>query len=213
MSSIKLKHASGNSMSIAAPATNPASDLSLKLPATIGTAGQVLRNSSTAGTLEFGGLGGGITHVDQWRVTSAFTGDAQPISSNLERCDTSAGLIGSAMTESSGVFTFPVTGAWRIEFNNTNYLNNSNSRYTESFIYKTQNDGTSWVECGRAGSSQYDSGSNTYANNYTQFLFDVTNVSTHKVKFEQVVFNNSVVTLGSTDHNWTYFTFTRLGDT
>jgi len=40
-------------MSIAAPATNPASDLSLKLPATVGTAGQVLRNSSTAGTLEF----------------------------------------------------------------------------------------------------------------------------------------------------------------
>ena len=41
-------------MSIAAPATNPASDLSLKLPATIGTAGQVVQNSSTAGTLEFG---------------------------------------------------------------------------------------------------------------------------------------------------------------
>ena len=41
-------------MSIAAPATNPASDLELKLPATIGTAGQVLKNSSTPGTLEFG---------------------------------------------------------------------------------------------------------------------------------------------------------------
>jgi len=53
MSKLKLPHASGNSMSIAAPATNPASDLELKLPATIGTAGQVLTNSSTAGTLEF----------------------------------------------------------------------------------------------------------------------------------------------------------------
>ena len=57
MGSLKLPHASGNSMSIAAPATNPASDLELKLPATIGTAGQVLKNSSTAGTLEFGGAG------------------------------------------------------------------------------------------------------------------------------------------------------------
>ena len=54
MSKIKLPHSSGNSMAIAAPATNPASDLELKLPATIGSAGQVLRNSSTAGTLEFG---------------------------------------------------------------------------------------------------------------------------------------------------------------
>ena len=53
MSSIKLKHASGNSMSLAAPATNPASDLSIKLPTTIGSAGQALVNSGTAGTLEF----------------------------------------------------------------------------------------------------------------------------------------------------------------
>ena len=53
MSKIKLKHSSGNSMSIGAPATNPASDLELKLPATVGTAGQALVNSSTAGTLEF----------------------------------------------------------------------------------------------------------------------------------------------------------------
>ena len=44
-------------MSIAAPATNPASDLELKLPATIGTANQVLRNSSTPGTLEFASPG------------------------------------------------------------------------------------------------------------------------------------------------------------
>ena len=64
MSSIKLKHASGNSMSIAAPATNPASDLSLKLPATIGSAYQVLRNSSTAGTLEFTGAGKVIQIVE-----------------------------------------------------------------------------------------------------------------------------------------------------
>jgi len=44
-------------MSIAAPATNPASDLELKLPATVGTTGQVLQNSSTAGTLEFANAG------------------------------------------------------------------------------------------------------------------------------------------------------------
>ena len=54
MSKIKLPHASGNSMSIGAPATNPASDLELKLPATIGAAGEVVQNSTTAGTLEMG---------------------------------------------------------------------------------------------------------------------------------------------------------------
>jgi len=42
MGSLKLPHASGNSMSLAAPATNPASDLTLTLPTTTGTTGQVL---------------------------------------------------------------------------------------------------------------------------------------------------------------------------
>ena len=56
MGAIKFPHASGNSMSIASPATNPASDLEIKLPATIGTANQYLKNSGTAGTLEFATL-------------------------------------------------------------------------------------------------------------------------------------------------------------
>ena len=74
MGAIKFPHASGNSMSIAAPATNPASDLELKLPATVGTAGQVLQNSSTPGTLEFG-IGGKI--IKQARATST-TEDQSP---------------------------------------------------------------------------------------------------------------------------------------
>ena len=72
MSSVKLKHSSGNSMSIAAPATNPASDLELKLPATVGTANQYLKNSSTPGTLEFGAaVDSSITVTHQ---TSAISG-------------------------------------------------------------------------------------------------------------------------------------------
>ena len=52
MSKIKLPHASGNSMSIAAPATNPASDLELKLPVDIGAAGKVL-SVDGSGNLKF----------------------------------------------------------------------------------------------------------------------------------------------------------------
>jgi len=43
MGALKLPHASGNSMSIAAPATNPASDLTLTLPTTIGSADQYMK--------------------------------------------------------------------------------------------------------------------------------------------------------------------------
>jgi hypothetical protein len=74
MGAIKFPHASGNSMSIAAPATNPASDLELKLPATIGSAGQVLMNSSTPGTLEFGAAGGGkLVKIEYMSTTSGVT--------------------------------------------------------------------------------------------------------------------------------------------
>ena len=52
MSKIKLPHASGNSMSIAAPATNPASDLTLTLPPTIGANKKILRVDGS-GNLSF----------------------------------------------------------------------------------------------------------------------------------------------------------------
>ena len=55
--------------------------------------------------------GGGITMSDNWRVTTSFTGNADPIASNWERNDTAPSLsyLGSQMTESSGIFSFPVT--------------------------------------------------------------------------------------------------------
>ena len=59
MSKIKLTaDGGGGTVSLQAPAaTTGNNDLTLKLPATVGTAGQVLRNSSTAGTLEFAAAG------------------------------------------------------------------------------------------------------------------------------------------------------------
>ena len=94
MSKIKLKHSSGNSMSIGAPATNPASDLELKLPATVGTAGQVLKNSSTAGTLEFGS-GGIIVQI----VNAVYSGSSSFSTSGSTFQDT--GLTASITPSSS----------------------------------------------------------------------------------------------------------------
>ena len=58
MSKLKLTHSGGTAESLNPPTDAPAtSDVALKLPATIGTANQVLRNSSTPGTLEFANTG------------------------------------------------------------------------------------------------------------------------------------------------------------
>ena len=64
MASVKLKHASGNSTILDSPAANPSSDVTLKLPSTTGSAGQVLsvasaNHSSTNAELEFVAAGGG----------------------------------------------------------------------------------------------------------------------------------------------------------
>ena len=71
---------------------------------TVGESGDTVNIGGTAGT------GFGLAEADQWRLTSDFASDAI-ITANLERTDTYGfGQLGTGMTESSGVFTFPSTG-------------------------------------------------------------------------------------------------------
>ena len=79
MASIKLKHASGNSTILNSPAANPSSDITLKLPSTTGSAGQVLKvasanHSSTNAELEFGAdTGGKLLQVVTTNLSSSFS--------------------------------------------------------------------------------------------------------------------------------------------
>ena len=118
MSKIKLPHASGNSMSIAAPATNPASDLELKLPATVGTAGQALVNSSTPGTLEFGTVGKFVSSaliVDQKSANTA--GGTFTAGSHVHRdLNTEIFDPDNIVTLSSNDFTLASAGTYIIEW-------------------------------------------------------------------------------------------------
>ena len=57
----------------------------------------------------------------------------------------------------------------------------------------------------------HDGGS--YQSCYCQFMFDVTNTSTHKIRFAVDHYNNSTYTLGASDRNLTHFAFIKVGDT
>ena len=75
MGAIKLKHTSGNSTILNSPAANPSSDITLKLPSTTGSAGQVLQvasanHSSTNAELEFGALSSDYVKLQQAAGTS-----------------------------------------------------------------------------------------------------------------------------------------------
>ena len=158
--------------------------------------------------------GGGITEADQWRLTTNFTGAAETgIQSNLERVDTDGlGYLGTGMSQSSGVFTFPSTGFWYVHYCVNSTLN-GDDRAVSSYIETTTNNSSySSAATGNAFIQQTAS-SVTYASAHSFIIFDCTNTTTHKVRFSVSNVNSSTSTDGATDRNSTYMTFIRLGDT
>ena len=95
-------------------------------------------NNLAAGTIGSAVTGfTGVKILDQWRLTTSFQGAQNPINANLERVDTAnQTTIGSAMTESSGIFTFPMTGKYLITFNSNHNLGSGEVRYIETAINK-----------------------------------------------------------------------------
>jgi len=158
---------------------------------------------------------GGITEADQWRLTTSFTNTASPIASNLERNDNNFSYIGTGMTESSGIFTFPSTGIYYITFHRMAEWN-SNDRNNVNEIQLSIDSGSSFSNVATGyGSISVTTSNYTRAMESTSVIIDVTNVSTFRVRFNAVTTNGSTAstTVGSTSENLTHMTFIRLGDT
>ena len=176
---------------------------------TIGKAGNT---TNIVGTLQNDGaaLISGITEADQWRITANHSGVGD-VTANWERNDsTGFNYIGTGMTESSGIFTFPSTGIYFIKFNTMNRITLGDTTYMAARILVTP-DNFNYTEV----SANYVSLLNgAYGNAECNYIFDVTNTSTHKVKFRLAQNQNGTpVFQGYTDQNQTYATFIRLGDT
>ena len=160
-----------------------------------------------------------ITVADQWRLTTDFTGSADQIASNLEQVDTTGqGTIGSAMTQSSGVFTFPSTGIYLVKFNLSVNTGDGTTATVDGLctsIIQLTTDNSSYSDIARASAGLHDtSGSNVHENaSEVSTLVDVTNTSNVKVKFEAQSINNTTTVKGNSTQNETFFTFIRLGDT
>ena len=160
-----------------------------------------------------GNISAGITEADQWRLTTNFTGNATPISSNLERVDTNGfGYIGTGMTQSSGVFTFPSTGIWLIRYTGR-FRYNTYSRYCEGFIQTTTNNSTYNNASGFSTILARIEAGDMETSSSCEFIFDVTSTSTHKTRFIINLQNTGSTVQGNSDVNLTCFTFIRLGDT
>ncbi len=113
------------------------------------------------------------------------------------------------MSESSGIFTFPATGIWLIQFaGRGNILRADNvgfhiQRTTDNSTYDT----VAYADACGDDSTLGTGGGTAF------YIFDVTNVSTHKVKFRIESFSDSSVLMGDTAETRTGMFFMRLGDT
>ena len=172
----------------------------------------VARSGNTGGmTWEEAG-GGGITSASQFRLTSNFSSDATPIASNWEEVDTDGyGRLGTAVSQSSGIFTFPETGIWHITSVMTCIA--ASSAAVTYFLNKIQTTSNNSSYADAAVSYNSPNTGGAYETNSANFILDVTNTSNIKVRISTNSNEQQTVTMGDSDRNRTYVTFIRLGDT
>ena len=183
------------------------------LPQTDGSAGQVLKTDGS-GNLSWVTLPtAGLSMADTWRLTTTYdpgNSSVDFITANWERDDTNGfGQLGTGMTESSGVFTFPSTGIYQLLFIATYNMDPSGGDTVFAHIHTTT-DGSNYTKRTESGVGV---GMGRPATSTTACLFDVTNTSTHKVKFATGSVHANSELLGSSSENKTYVMFTKVGDT
>jgi len=150
----------------------------------------------------------GITEADQFRLTADISNPSGDISSNLERVDDATfAKIGTGMTESSGIYTFPSTGLYLVTLiTQTTAISDAAMVVT---MQSSSNSGTSYDDIANSISG-IASGSINVTMSIGTFV-NVTNASTFRVKFASSSFANGTLK-GDTSKTETGFTFIRLGD-
>ena len=211
MSNLNFLHSGGNKVTLSAPTSDPSSNPNFKLPQSDGSAGQVLQTDGN-GNLSWVTPGtattNGITMADQWRLAgdNNKTND-QVIDSNWERTDTFFAQIGTGMSESSGVFTFPQTG---IYFVLAQLQMNGSASYAGVSLEVSTNSGGSYG--GFTYGYQNMSTVGGYHHLSLHGVCDIANASTHRLRM-LAVNNASTQYSGNTNNYRCGMTFIRLGDT
>ena len=153
--------------------------------------------------------------IDQWRVTSNvnLSNSEDFLTSNWERVDGSGQgscIPGGGMTESGGIFTFPMTGIYKVEWEG--YFEDTGSASSITMSVYVTTDNSNYNRRSQRVSSIADVSSYSYGSVQTQTLVDVTDTSNVKVKF-RVSSGGSVAFDSSSTENRNCATFTRIGDT
>jgi hypothetical protein len=213
MSSIKLKHSGGNSVSLNPPTSAPtSSEIAFKLPTSDGSAGQVLMTDGS-GNLSWVSLPtAGLSMAQQWKTTSHQTLNSSYVTLNTWQAvaHTGAGSLGTGLTHNSGTFSFPSTGIYHLGAIGT-FQDSSNSQDFLNLGFNVTTNNASYTRVIQI------TGSVTQNPNYeaiaAEYILDVTDVSNVKFQVTAQDQHGSGRVFGESNSIMSSLTVMRLGDT
>ena len=194
----------GNSLDIGTPSDNTVT--AAKIASDAVTTAKINDNAVTSAKM-FSSFANGITEIDNWRLTADTTANGD-ITSNWERNDSNDfSYLGTGMTESSGIFSFPSTGKYLIILFG-DYK--SNAKASMSFNLLTTIDNSTYTF--RIGVGNASSSTNEYNNSSASYVLNVDNITNVKAKFETSGFDGTPILRGNTSQNETNVLFIKLSD-
>ena len=170
-------------------------------------------NGTTAATIDSSGKVSfpNTGEYDIWHQTSnTSTGaGAGDLTTKWARYATNWEKIGTGVSESSGIFTFPSTGKWKVCFA-VNFQSTGNASYLGGQIMSSTDSGSTFLSLVDAYGAADHSGAYEFVN--MEGYLDVTDASTFRVKFRKD--QDIVATLrGSSSSLRTYISFEKLAET
>jgi hypothetical protein len=167
--------------------------------------------SGNTGGLTWAEAGGGIEMIDFWRISADTSGATNAtVSANWERVDTDgAGFIGTGLSQSSGIFSFPSTGIYKIDFSMRFQINGDNA---SNVSLDTTLNNSSYGEAAVVSDGEHTGGSHL-SQGANFFVFDVTNTTNCKFLFRTHSMSTNCLLKGDTSAQSTGFVCTRIGDT
>ena len=213
----------GTFSSIGAGASVPAAGLTGALPTISAANCTNLPAANITGTLpaisgaNLTGIAAGVEEFDTWYLTASHSGNTNPISSNWSRWTSQSGT-GTVTFDapSSGIWTFPSTGFWKIEF--VLFFNsdgNNSERGCNNYIYGTTNNSTynTFTEASCSLVKADDNTNISKGHTLSSYIFDVTDTSTHKIKLSNGYNQRAGTVYGHGSYLYSFVKFLKLTST
>jgi len=158
---------------------------------------------------------GGLSEADLWTLNGNQTlssGTDVTATPFARPTYTTFGYVGTGMTHSSGIFTFPSTGYYQVIF--SMFINrNGSTRVEESNIQVSTDSGSTFSTIGQAQLSINQVGSVTYQGSIAESFVDVTDASTFRIRFRIYSDNGATLMGASLSAIQTHATFIKLSET